>query len=385
MTLWLIQEDVGRSISEARALLSASAVADVAAFEKGSARAASDLRALRVRGTTAHISVTGALTKTPDFWAQLFGGGNPTYGDIQAALAAAATDPSVKDVVLEVDSPGGTVDGLFETLESIRAFRDESGKKLSVRASRAASAAYAIAAMAGPIEAVSPSAEFGSIGVAYDYYKQAGVGSITNTDSPNKRPDLNTEEGQAVVRAHLDELHTLFVSSIASGRGLPVDAVMQDFGQGAVFVAAEAKRRKMIDRAPGAVLRAVPGARANAEDPNKENTNMDPKTLLAQHPDVYAAVLQAGVEQERERVCAHLTLAEAAGAMSIGISAIKDGSALSVKLQAEYMAAGLNRRDVSLRGNDDNAAANALDGANRNATQLDMQDQIAARLAGGAL
>lgn len=378
MSLWLIQDEVGRSIAEARSLLGAGATAEASAYE-AAARDPRELRALRLHGTTAQIEVNGALTKRPDFFALVFGGGNTTYADIQAALAAAATDASVKDVVLHVDSPGGTVDGLFETLEAVRSFRDESGKKLSVRASRAASAAYAIAAMAGPIEATSPSAEFGSIGVAYDYYKTASVGSITNTDSPNKRPDLNTEEGRAVVRAHLDELHTLFVGSIASGRGLDAEAVLRDFGQGAVFVAAEAKRRKMIDRAPGAVLRAVPGARAT--DHQQEN-NMDIKTLMASHPDVYAAVVQAGVEQERERVCAHLTLAEAAGAMDVALTAIKDGSALTVGLQAKYMAAGLNRRDASLRGADDNTVTEALGGANKAGTQLDMQDRIAARLLG---
>lgn len=375
MTLWLIQPEVGQRIAEARALLSAGAAFEVMAFEK---RAES--RALKVAGTTAQIDITGALTKAPDFWAMLFGSGNTTYGDIQAALAAAASDASVKDVVLMIDSPGGTVDGLFETLSAVRDFRDTSGKKLSVRASRAASAAYAIAAMAGPIEAVSPSAEFGSIGVAYDYYKDPDIGSITNTGSPNKRPDLNTDEGRAVVRAHLDELHTLFITSIASGRGVDVEAVSADFGQGAVFVAAEAKRRKMIDRAPGAVLRAVPGARA--ADNQQGQITMDITTLMAQHPEVYAAAVQAGVKQERERACAHLKLGEASGAMGIAVTAIKDGSDLNITLQAEYMAAGLNKRDMGNRQGDDAAASAALENTPSGGVVLDMQDRIAARLRG---
>lgn len=382
MTLWLIQDDVGQAIADARALLSAGAVSDVMAFEAEAARDTGEARALRVHGTTAQISVTGALTKKPDFWSMLFGGGNTTYADIQAALAAAATDSSVKDVVLNIDSPGGTVDGLFETLDAIRAFRDESGKRLSVRASRAASAAYAIAAMAGPIEAVSPSSEFGSIGVVMDFYKNANVGSITNTDSPNKRPDLNTDAGRAVVREHLDAIHELFVSSVASGRGVSVDAVSSDFGQGAVYVAAEAKRRKMIDRAPGAVLRAVPGPRAET---HQQENKMDLKELMAQHPGVYSAAVQAGVDQERERVMAHLKLGQASGAMSVALDAIKDGSALTLSLQADYMAAGLNRRDQSLRNADDATADAALTGANASDKSLDMQDRIAARLYVGAV
>ena len=64
--------------------------------------------------------------------------------------------------MLSIDSPGGTVAGLFETLAAL----DATGKSIRVRSSAAHSAAYAIAAVAGPIEAVTPVSMFGSIGVA---------------------------------------------------------------------------------------------------------------------------------------------------------------------------------------------------------------------------
>ncbi len=378
MTTWLIRDEVGRSMAEARAVLGPNAARDVAAWEATIA-AREPLRIMKVAGATAQIDVSGVLTKKPDFWAEFFGEANTAYSDISAALAAANTDPSVKEIVLNIASPGGEVNGLSDVLSTIRNVR-EGGKKMRVVASQACSAAYAIAAMAGNIEAESASSEFGSVGVVVDYIKDSPFGSVTNTDSPNKRPNLDTDEGRAVLRERLDAHFGLFVESVASGRGLTVEQVTEGFGHGAVFVAAEAKQRKMIDRAPGAVLRAVPGARAT-QNPDKDNTHMDQKTLMAQHPELYAAAVQAGVDQERERVCAHLTLAEASGAMDVGLSAIKDGSALSVGIQAKYMAAGMNRRDASLRTSDDGAAAGALDNASKDgAPVLDMQDRIAARL-----
>lgn len=112
---------------------------------------------------------------------------------------------------------------------------------------------------------------------------------------------------------------------------------------------------------------------------------MDLKELMAQHPGVYSAAVQAGVDQERERVMAHLKLGQASGAMSVALDAIKDGSALTLSLQADYMAAGLNRRDQSLRNADDATADAALTGANASDKSLDMQDRIAARLYVGAV
>ena len=109
---------------------------------------------------------------------------------------------------------------------------------------------------------------------------------------------------------------------------------------------------------------------------------MDITTLMAQHPEVYAAAVQAGVKQERERACAHLKLGEASGAMGIAVTAIKDGSDLNITLQAEYMAAGLNKRDMGNRQGDDAAASAALETTPSGGVVLDMQDRIAARLRG---
>src|SRR5688572_10535595 len=95
-------------------------VAAALSWEEQQSTASSDRpRNLTVAGSTAQIAIEGVLTKKPDFFALFFGGGNTTYSTIRQALATAEMDPTIKDVVLHIDSPGGSVDGLFETLDAI--------------------------------------------------------------------------------------------------------------------------------------------------------------------------------------------------------------------------------------------------------------------------
>jgi|GEM_PF-5125730 len=201
---------------------------------------------MSISGDTAVITVSGVLTEQPDFWAWMLGIGNTTYSDIRAAFADAGANPAVKRVTLRVASPGGHVDGLFDTLAAIQAF----GKPISVTAAQACSAAYALAAVAGTIEATGPAAEFGSIGVAASFSFDASeqIVNVTSTEAPNKRPDPRTPEGKAVVVKYLDAVHELFADAVAKGRGTTIGKVNTGFGRGASMLARAAKSAGMIDR-----------------------------------------------------------------------------------------------------------------------------------------
>ncbi len=198
---------------------------------------------LTVSGSTAEISVRGVLTPERDALAALFGGGNTSYSSIQKAFSDAEADPAVREILFSIDSPGGTVAGLFETLAVIEAGR----KPRRVRASLAASAAYALAAVAGPIEATGPAATFGSVGVVATMRVDDRTVSVTSTDAPNKRPDPRTEAGKAAIREELDEVHALFVAAIARGRGTTVKGINEKYGRGGVRLAGSSLASGMID------------------------------------------------------------------------------------------------------------------------------------------
>lgn len=333
---------------------------------------------LTIAGNVAEIRISGAITKSPSFMAMLFGGGNVTYPEIIAALAEADANPEVERAELRVDSPGGHVDGMFEALAALEGF---SKPTKAIVVNQAASAAYAIVSQTDEIVALNRAARVGSIGVAASFYLDGDTIDITSTNAPNKRPDLTTEAGQKVIREELDALHDLFVESIAAGRDTTPDKINAEYGRGSVLLADEALKRGMIDAIAGAPLRIVSSAESNTTAERggnqPETFKMDLKTLQAQHPDVYAAAVEAGRTEERDRVSAHLTMGEASGDMKTALAAVADGSLMTAGLTAKYMAAGMGRRDQSNRQDDDAAASAAADEAAAAAESTSGEDVLA--------
>lgn len=193
----------------------------------------------------------GVLTPAPDMMAEYYGEPNTTYADLRDSLRTALASSAVREIVWSIDSPGGSVDGLFALLDEIEGAREASIKPMRVEATNAHSAAYGIAAAVGNITATSRMASFGSVGVATSGFIQGGIcGTVvdmTNTDSPEKRPNLATDEGRAVVVKYLDQLAAEFTGTIARGRGVTPDAVREGYGRGSSMLARAAKEAGLID------------------------------------------------------------------------------------------------------------------------------------------
>ena len=331
---------------------------------------------LTVAGDNAEISVKGVITKSPSFMAMIFGGGNTTYPEIISAIAAAEQDDSVSNITFTVDSPGGHFDGLFDTLAAIQSAKKPTKAIIS---NVGASAAFAIASQADEVVASNIAARIGSVGVVATFSLNENEISITSTDAPKKRPDITTDEGVAMVREELDAMHEIFVDAIAEGRGTTTSKVNADFGQGSTVLANEALKRGMIDTVATSSLSVVKNTTTTTANSGKqpEATTMDLKQLQAQHPETYAAAVQAGKDEERDRVSAHLMMGESSGDMKTACTAIKDGSGMTATLQATYMTAGMNRSDMTSRQEDD-ISANAGDNATAQDDNGDQGGDVAA-------
>ena len=227
--MWLIDQTVYEAMQKAR-----HNGLDVTASQH------TDFQASRVpmcgikKDRSAHIPVTGVLTNAPDLFASIFGGGNTVYSELSDAVNAADQDPDISEIVLEIDSGGGQVKGLFQAIDIIKSTKK---RVTALVTGNAASAAYAIAAAADTIVATSRAVEVGSIGVVVSAEIDANVIDITSTDAPFKRPDPNTEDGKAAIVEHLDAWHELFVEAIAEGRGITAEVVNKDFGRGGMLLA----------------------------------------------------------------------------------------------------------------------------------------------------
>jgi signal peptide peptidase SppA len=179
------------------------------------------------------IPIMGPLVARGDWLAALFGA--QAYGEIAAAIEDAARDPSVRGIVLEVDSPGGEVGGLFDLVERIREIRAISDKPLWAVASEAAlSAAYAIASAADRLY-VTRTGEVGSIGVVAVHIDESGADAIaglkwTLIRAGERKTDGNPHEpltprATADIQADVDRLYGELVGLVAEGRGITPEAV----------------------------------------------------------------------------------------------------------------------------------------------------------------
>lgn len=206
---------------------------------------------LTVSDGIATIEIDGVLRAKPSFL-DFFGIGT-RYDEIAAALSKAEQDPSVKSIVLRIDSPGGDVAGVDILGLQIK----NTDKHTSAYVvNHAHSAAYWLASQADEIVASTDTASVGSIGVlttimdATEAYKREGLEfhTIVSSGSPKKVSDASTEEGRTHIRTHLDALFDIFAARVADGRGTSGGDVRKNYGLGDIVFAKKALENGMIDR-----------------------------------------------------------------------------------------------------------------------------------------
>ncbi len=151
-------------------------------------------------------------------------------------------------VVLEIDSPGGSVYGVSELATKIRNARGQGKPIVAVANSLAASAAYWIGSQADKFY-VTPGGEAGSIGVFSVHFDETGwlekMGlEVTVTKVPEFKAEGYleplSEAAQEAERAAITGYYDQFVDAVAAGRKVSKRAVREDFGKGRVFRAEQA-------------------------------------------------------------------------------------------------------------------------------------------------
>lgn len=155
---------------------------------------------------------------------------------------ALEADEKIKEIQLLIDSPGGSITGISDFAQLIKA-SDKPTAAFVV--GEAASAAYWVASAADRIISTDTGL-VGSIGVVFRVGSD-GEGSIISSQSPDKRPDVKTKEGRAVVQALVDNLADIFVEAVAENRDTTVKDVLANFGKGGLLVASQALEVGMID------------------------------------------------------------------------------------------------------------------------------------------
>lgn len=206
-------------------------------------------------GKVAVLPVRGPLLNRADDWAEFWTGGL-SMERLTGWLNAAVGDKSVGAIVLDVDSPGGTVSGLAEAASAIRAAK-EVKPVYAVANSDMASAAYYLGSQATEVIA-SPSAMVGSIGTVWPHIemsealKAEGV-KVTVIKAGQNKWSFNpyeplSESGRAEMQSIVDGYYAEFIRDVSKGRNISRSKVESDFGGGSMFKAEDALSRGMVDR-----------------------------------------------------------------------------------------------------------------------------------------
>ncbi|WP_341811002.1 S49 family peptidase [Wolbachia endosymbiont (group B) of Chesias legatella] len=196
---------------------------------------------------TAVIAIHGILTKKPGAFDDFLG--MTSYEKIQEEIEEALENKEVETIILDIDSPGGEVNGVFDLADFIYSAR---GKKriIAIANDDAYSAAYAIASSAEKVF-VSRTSGVGSIGVIASHIDQSGFDEkcgikYTTVFAGSRKNDLNphepiTSESLESLQKEVGRLYEMFLQLIARNRGLSIEKIRSTeaglyFGKNAVDI-----------------------------------------------------------------------------------------------------------------------------------------------------
>lgn len=199
----------------------------------------------QVSDSVAIIPIYGSLLKRANLMSSMSGGSSMQI--IERDIANALADDKVEAILLDVDSPGGTVDGTKQLADFI--FNSRGTKPIVAYGNgMMCSAAYWIASASDYIVAFDTTLT-GSIGVATVHYdrsnsdEKSGVKRTIITAGKYKQiaNDANplSEDAKAIIQSELNDIHVMFKEDVARNLGVDVKTIASS-AQGQVFLGQKA-------------------------------------------------------------------------------------------------------------------------------------------------
>ena len=275
---WLIQPEALRSM----------AAASRSFLDRGAAlpQPGQSSPLLSVEDGIGVVAIDGPMMRKPDVFARVLfrAADSNMIGD---ALREAGARDDIKAVLLEIDSPGGTVAGTPELAATVKSV-NERKPVYAFSSGLMASAAYWVASQARAIYA-TPSAQVGSIGVV-----QAVIDDTAALDAEGIKVEVFsvgkykamgapgtplTDDQRNLIRSNLAEIAQEFHAAVlARGRAIPADAM-----EGQTFSGRQAQRVNLAGMVPDRA-EAMRRLRVyhSAVDTQSSAMNASPEDLLAE-------------------------------------------------------------------------------------------------------
>ena len=187
----------------------------------------------RVTDDGVAIVPVGGLLIDRGGWLGDLGGFATSYEGLEEQIRRIEKDSAIKSVVLDIDSPGGMVAGIFDVCGLLTRLK-KSRKVYALAANMADSAAYAIACVAHEVH-VTRTGEVGSIGVIQYHQSYARALDASGIDTTiifegERKPDGNpfqqlSHGARSDMAADSADIYQQFVRHVAKARGLEEDRV----------------------------------------------------------------------------------------------------------------------------------------------------------------
>jgi signal peptide peptidase SppA len=280
----------------------------------------------QIRNGVAVIPITGTITKGRSFWSFLYGGGN--LKRLTLAVNNALADPKVSSILLDIDSPGGTVSGT-EAFSNLIYSARETKPIVAFGNGMMTSAAYWIGSGANKV-IIERTTDVGSIGVLYVHWDTSKEDEmygwkrtlITAGEFKGVGNDIEplSDRDRGVIQAELDTIYDIFTETVARNRGVSTETVLKEMAGGRVFIGQQAvdaglaEKTGTFDDALQAAVDLMPPksglyfyqSSVGAAAPGKEFSAMSgnqeivaPKTageLTAMFPNLSAEIRQQGAD-----------------------------------------------------------------------------------------
>ncbi len=198
------------------------------------------------------VRLSGPMVKRASRFARFFG--LTDMISVRRAIEAAVLDPAATELILSVDSPGGTVAGISDLVDGVR----EAKQHLPITTvvdGMAASAAYWVASQTDRI-VLGRMDMVGSIGVVFGLYdfskafEEAGIEALLFSTGHYKGAGMVgtqiTEEQRAEFQRMADQLFGYFLADVERGRGNRTPN-LRELADGRVFIGEEAVRLGLAD------------------------------------------------------------------------------------------------------------------------------------------
>lgn len=203
-------------------------------------------------GKIAVVRIEGSITGSSGLG--ILGGGTSAT-DIAKQIKRAGEDPSVKAIVLRINSPGGSAAASQEIYQEVLKSRENGKVVVASMGDSATSGGYYVACAADKIVA-NPGTITGSIGVIFSQLQYSELmekyGIEANIIKSGKYKDIGspfrnmTEEDRQILQNMVDDIYNQFINAVVEGRDMNRSKVLE-LADGRIFTGRQAEEKGLVD------------------------------------------------------------------------------------------------------------------------------------------